>query len=365
MNMLLQKDDYEKILRFISLIQEDTHNYQFQVLKALSFLFSFQHSNFFLVDSREEFCCPVGLNVSNRYYQQYNEHYFKTDIFHPRNVGPQFLLTQNCFSVTDLMPRERFEETEFYNDFLKMQNIYTELAMPLKHKNKLLGAIGIFRSQEEGDFTMRERVILEKLAAHISAHLANHVDTAQLIHEKLFATSIISQLPIGLVVLDNNLQVTKSNEIALWYCKEILNGNTCSNPIKAVMDKIFSGAFFSPPNPSSQISISLDCYNFKVIPVLIPNKYWGLKSSYYVYVVKSAPERQNSSGDFSLLYNLTPRETEVVNLVSLGLSNNEIARMLYISANTVRTHLDNIRKKLNVKNRTAIVQKVGCHIKRT
>lgn len=48
---------------------------------------------------------------------------------------------------------------------------------------------------------------------------------------------------------------------------------------------------------------------------------------------------------------LSEREMEVLQLVSQGLKNREIAERLFISENTVRTHLRNILDKLHVQNR--------------
>jgi NarL family two-component system response regulator LiaR len=49
---------------------------------------------------------------------------------------------------------------------------------------------------------------------------------------------------------------------------------------------------------------------------------------------------------------LTPRETEVLRMVSRGLTNNEIAEQLVVSERTVRTHISNILGKLHLANRT-------------
>lgn len=48
---------------------------------------------------------------------------------------------------------------------------------------------------------------------------------------------------------------------------------------------------------------------------------------------------------------LTERELEVLHQVSQGLTNREIAAKLFISENTVRSHLRNILDKLHVQNR--------------
>ena len=52
---------------------------------------------------------------------------------------------------------------------------------------------------------------------------------------------------------------------------------------------------------------------------------------------------------------LSKRELEVLVLVAKGYKNNEIAKRLYISKATVKTHLQHIYAKLGVKNRTSAV----------
>ncbi len=52
---------------------------------------------------------------------------------------------------------------------------------------------------------------------------------------------------------------------------------------------------------------------------------------------------------------LTKREKEVLQLVSEGLSNREIAERLFIAENTVKNHLRNILEKLHMQNRAQAV----------
>ena len=49
---------------------------------------------------------------------------------------------------------------------------------------------------------------------------------------------------------------------------------------------------------------------------------------------------------------LSNREAEVAELVSKGLSNKEVANQLFVTEKTVKFHLTNIYKKMNVKSRS-------------
>lgn len=49
---------------------------------------------------------------------------------------------------------------------------------------------------------------------------------------------------------------------------------------------------------------------------------------------------------------LTKRETEILRLTAEGHSNSELARMLWVTEQTVKFHLSNIYRKLDVSNRT-------------
>ena len=53
---------------------------------------------------------------------------------------------------------------------------------------------------------------------------------------------------------------------------------------------------------------------------------------------------------------ITPRELEVLELIAAGLSNKEIAERVFVSENTVKTHLSRVFDKLGARRRTQAVQ---------
>jgi DNA-binding NarL/FixJ family response regulator len=75
-------------------------------------------------------------------------------------------------------------------------------------------------------------------------------------------------------------------------------------------------------------------------------------------IVERAPnvlEKMHISDNRPLERLLTPRETEVYDLLAKGYSNREIATELFISEVTAKVHVRKILKKLGVRSRTEAV----------
>ncbi len=63
--------------------------------------------------------------------------------------------------------------------------------------------------------------------------------------------------------------------------------------------------------------------------------------------IRAGVERESAQEDV-----LSPREGEVLQLVAQGATNKKIGDSLFISENTVKTHLRNIMEKLHLANRS-------------
>ena len=62
-------------------------------------------------------------------------------------------------------------------------------------------------------------------------------------------------------------------------------------------------------------------------------------------------ERTVPAADTDVLRKLTRRELEILQLVSGGRSNRQVAEILWVADQTVKFHLANIYRKLNVRSR--------------
>jgi len=65
------------------------------------------------------------------------------------------------------------------------------------------------------------------------------------------------------------------------------------------------------------------------------------------------------SDAFISTYKITKREAEVVELISHGLTNQQIADRLYVSLTTVRTHIYNVFQKTGAESRVHLLRLVS------
>jgi len=73
--------------------------------------------------------------------------------------------------------------------------------------------------------------------------------------------------------------------------------------------------------------------------------------------IRSAKEAQLKN--FQRLLELTPRQREVYELIVSGKTNKEIMSELYIEQSTLKTHINQIYKKLNINNRKELKSRVS------
>lgn len=74
-----------------------------------------------------------------------------------------------------------------------------------------------------------------------------------------------------------------------------------------------------------------------------------------VGVDKQHRSSDNSANDNAATEPLTPRETEILQLMARGLSNQEISQELFVSMPTVKTHVTHILRKTNSRDRVQAV----------
>ena len=90
------------------------------------------------------------------------------------------------------------------------------------------------------------------------------------------------------------------------------------------------------------------------IQKVLTGDYW-MSRELLVKCLEATREGRNGGADCVLPSLLTTREQEILRLITAGLSNQAVADRLFISPNTVKTHISNIYKKIDSTNRVQAI----------
>jgi len=89
--------------------------------------------------------------------------------------------------------------------------------------------------------------------------------------------------------------------------------------------------------------------------IYLPNVLCSKFFEYFQEFERNGKTNINDNGEENLLHYLTNREEEVLSLLLEGATYKDVARNLFISETTVKTHVNNIFQKLQVKEKTQAV----------
>jgi DNA-binding CsgD family transcriptional regulator len=98
---------------------------------------------------------------------------------------------------------------------------------------------------------------------------------------------------------------------------------------------------------STDVYVGLLALGFTVLGLWVGHRLTAKKPA--------APFERNNAAIASL--GLTPRECEILDLLASGQTNQELALVLGVSPNTVKTHLANLFAKLEVDRRVKAIEK--------
>ncbi len=163
-----------------------------------------------------------------------------------------------------------------------------------------------------------------------------------------FACQTIKETPISAIILDfgiitddNLTRYTEFKESQLKGVREILINCDKSIPTDALFIwRTLAGVFFT----------SDDIQTLQIgIEKILDGEMWFSRQFSQQYITHL---RQNSKPvNNNVPTILTKREQQIITFLAMGASNQQIAEQLFVSENTVKTHLHNIFKKIEVKNR--------------
>lgn len=379
--MSLNTKDYENLLNFsCELNRTYLPPYEYS-LKLISKYFNYTNIAFFPENTnttsindinRVYYTNFFSINLDINFIKEFKEKYYKHSIFQPLNL-PEKLLNNTTISIEDIMPYNNFIHTE-NSQFLNKYNFNYRLNINLSSGSNKVGTLCIFKSKEDGNFTEKEIKISEILSNILSTYYINFFN----LYNSLFKENIFGKgydyYSDGVIIWNNKYTILKANKKAREFSCEISESLNARNDsmhntfikINPALSSIQKSIYFlgrkliqNTNNQHLTISCNKCTYTIKTSIIITPEIAGTMETTYFTYITKSLNLEACSLNKTKTFYNLTERELEIVNLIKEGFSNKDISTKLYLSNNTVKTHVNNIFKKLNVNNRTSLLNKIS------
>ncbi len=148
----------------------------------------------------------------------------------------------------------------------------------------------------------------------------------------------------------------KRNETYSHYLEDI-GSNPYYEELSSRLQQTYPNAGFTQEY-EAEISTDKELANFnqpkiaKLLWVVLSVLALSLLGNLYFFVNRRAKLKSKSD---DLLQKLTPQEQKIVHYILLDKSNKEIASALFVSLSTVKTHINNLYKKLDISSREEIV----------
>ncbi|BDA66978.1 two component LuxR family transcriptional regulator [Rivularia sp. IAM M-261] len=164
------------------------------------------------------------------------------------------------------------------------------------------------------------------------------------------AVSLFETLQPDVVLMDVRMPVMNGSTATRQICEKFPNAKvlvlSTYDEDRDVSDAIRAGAkgYLLKDMPSDELVNAIRCIN---------SGYAQLAPGLLERVINPKPVN-TAETTHKELSKLTPRELDVAKLVAIGATNQEIATKLFISECTVKTHINSIFNRLNLKNRAQL-----------
>jgi DNA-binding NarL/FixJ family response regulator len=190
----------------------------------------------------------------------------------------------------------------------------------------------------------QERTFADALAARLEAE--DDVEVVAAVHARTPAQALIVGRHADVMLLDGDLP----ERAAIRLCEELCGRDEAprvvilsySSEPERIVDAVRSGAAaWVGKNESLQ-------HLLKVIRGVARGETWLPPAEVGPVLQVLMQDQDRRRDNDRLLAALTPRELEVLACLAEGAGRREVAERLHLSANTVRTHLQNLMAKLGV-----------------
>ena len=322
------------------------------IIDGIKRLIDYDSAAFFLVNPENwQYKEPFFGGLDPSWFEKYSDYYERIDSYKETVFADGIPPVDRS---SDYLNYREWEKNEHRTDFLLPQGIYHMACLQVMDGNNLVGEISLHRGKRQPDFNNEEMNALGFLQGHLNSVFFKF----KLIYQRDFLLELVKSVHLqdnsGYILMDRNFKIIKCSKKASTILDTQEVGEKIKYQIKEAFnllrDKKVRDVF-----PGLRKNGSISC-RYGDIPyqtdVITDND-----EIFLITVLEDVPE-MSEMGLGMDKYNITRREAEIARLISIGKTNDQICSQLFISENTLKTHLKQLYSKLNVKNRNELAYKI-------
>ena len=369
----LTNSDYENLLKFNLFINANYERFISRVLFYIQENFGYQLLAYTIFNKNSKGEIYVEEIYSESFHadslQNYKNRHYKSDLFFEKASYKKVSTSRKfLYTIEDITTKEDFFAST-YGQSLLDQNICSQLIVRgALTKTVPFHILSVFRSTYEGDFTDRDLELLNCIGNVFSQSVELYKKYIE--HKSLgfYLSAFCDDQDTGLAVFDGRFKMLYHSESFLKFVSETYDITEYNNARAAITAEVIESV---EKRYNIKLKKLTEAFCFQEgrydVCFKLHHHFNGeiIKKLLFITVKKTQKpnekvELTESTLNFEIFnqYNFSPREAEIVNLISQGYDNKKIAAELFISMSTAKFHIRNIFNKLGVSNRTAAIAKI-------
>jgi DNA-binding CsgD family transcriptional regulator len=278
------------------------------------------------------------------------------------------------FNRAEFIDDAAFEKTAIYNEFFRKADIFNFEYRVIAAPGDLQAAIEFSRPKGRGNFSKKDHRLMDRLVPHLGKAFGVHFNYFAGGPAVNVLTEALDRIPRGILIIDESRRVLFSNTSG---SSILSNGdgifvnrrgsisarnNADHKRLKASLAGVF-GSRGGGDGWASTIRLQQGSGK-KPLELLISRcmkgdcDQFGTGEKAIIFVTDPESRRVSLAGVLCELYGLTRSEARVASLAVDGMSLHEIADELFISENTVRTHMKRIYAKTDTRRQSELARLV-------
>lgn len=257
--------------------------------------------------------------------------------------------------ITDFVTARRYLHTGIYNEFYRLLGVDRQMAIGFPATPEMFSLIALNRYKK--DFTESERLMLSHLRPHLIAAYQNMEALSRLQLERTQLQLALEASGTGAILLSADGLVQLVTEKAqAWLAKYF---NAPHGRAAELPEELMNWLAFHVLNSTPDELASMPVKPLQIIRADTRLRVRLLTDDRSGQILLLLDEKSTNKFKALESLGLTRREAEILNWVSQGRTNAEIALLCDISKRTVQKHLEHVYQKLGVETRTAAAHRAS------